>query len=348
MDYNIIVAHFEKPLPRRRIVSFIFIYLLFVGLSSCALPPNPANAPAIPSPAATDTFSNTTEVTHTLESPTIDFTLTPTEFQPQIPVDTLPPTEEQLVKETPEMGLPTVDIPTDEGTPQPTPTTARKYPAPMIMIESPGPLSKLITPILLQGSFNPGEDGMLYVELFSTEGSLVGRQVLDYKKMTYAKAYVTDSIPFDIDAAGTFARLVVSTRDKYERFSAVASVDLILLQMGSNIFTPPSIQEEPYVIQSPKTDEVIQGGVVRVYGVFKPVSNSPLLFQLTGPSREILGNNSFFFAPMTADQTYSVFVVDINYSVPSATDVRLSIYQNSDNRIPGIVWLTSEKITLSP
>jgi len=348
MDYNTIVAHFEKPLPRRRIVSFIFIYLLFVGLSSCALPPNPANTPAIPSSAATDTTSNTPKVTYTLESPTVDFTLTPTEFQPQIPVDTLPPTEEQLVTETPEMGLPTVDIPTDEGTPQPTPTTARKYPAPMIMIESPGPLSKLITPILLQGSFNPGEDGMLYVELFSTEGSLVGRQVLDYKKMTYAKAYVTDSIPFDIEAAGTFARLVVSTHDKFQRKSAVASVDLILLQMGSNILMPPSILEEPYVIQSPKPDEVIKGGVARVYGVFKPVTNSPLLFQLIGSTGEILGTQSFLFAPMTADQAYAKFVVDISYSVAGNTDARLSIYQNSDNRIPGVVWWTSEEVTLSP
>jgi hypothetical protein len=274
--------------------------------------------------------------------------LVPTEFQPQIPIDTLSPTEEELAPETPEVGLPTVEIPTDEGTPQSTPTIARKYPAPMIMIESPGSRSKLTTPILLQGSFNPGEDGMLYVELFGTEGSMVGRQVLNFKNMIFGKAYVTQPIPFDIEAAGAFARLVVSTHDKYERDSAVASVDLILLQMGSNILTPPSILEEPYVIQSPKPDEVIKGGVARVYGVFKPVTNSPLLFQLIGPSGEILGNQSFFFAPMTADQVYSTFVVDITYSVSEDTAARLSIYQNSDNRIPGVVWLTSEKVTLSP
>jgi hypothetical protein len=61
-----------------------------------------------------------------------------------------------------------------------------------------------------------------------------------------------------------------------------------------------------------------------------------------------LGSGSFFFAPITADQSYATFVVDISYSVPASTAVRLSIFQNSDNRIPGVVWLTSEKVTLSP
>jgi hypothetical protein len=339
------VAHIEKPF---QISNILFSCLLFVGLTSCVLPASPVNTPTLPSLATFEIPTDTQVVFINMETPTLELTSTPTEFQPQIPVDTSLPTGEVLVPATPEVGLPTVDFPTDESTPQPTPTTVRKYPAPMIMIESPGSLSKLITPILLQGSFNPGEDGMLYVELFGTEGSLVGRQVLDFRKMSYTKAYVTDSIPFDIKAAGAFARLVVSTHDKAERVSAVASVDLILLQMGTNILTPPSVLEEPYVIQSPKPDEVIKGGVARVYGVFKPDSNSPLLFQLTGPSGEILGNTSFFFAPMTADQGYATFVVDIPYFVSASTSVRLSIYQNSDNRIPGIVWLTSEKVTLAP
>ena len=342
------MAHIEKQFHRTGILRIIFVSFLCLGLPACALVANPVNTPTLPSLATIDTPTNTPEPTIELVSPTVDFTLTSTEFQPQIPVETLTPSGEGVVPETPEMGLPTMDIPTDEGTPQPTPTTAHKYPSPMIMIESPGPLSKLITPILLQGSFNPGEDGMLYVELFGTEGSLVGRQVLNFRNMVYTKAYVTDSILFDIEAAGAFARLVVSTHDKFERTSAVASVDLILLQMGSNILTPPSILEEPYVIQSPKPDEVIKGGVARVYGVFKPVNNSPLLFQLTGPSGETLGYANFLFAPMTADQGYATFVVDISYSVSSDTAARLSIYQNSDNRIPGVVWLTSEKVTLSP
>ena len=166
--------------------------------------------------------------------------------------------------------------------------------------------------------------------------------------MVYTKAYVTDSIPFDIEAAGAFARLVVSTHDRFERTSAIASVDLVLLQMGSNIFNPPSILEEPYVIQSPRQDEVIRGGVARVYGVFKPVNNLPLLFELKGPSGETLGYADFLFAPMTADQGYTPFVVDISYSVGSDTAARLSIYQNSDNRIPGVIWLTSQRVTLSP
>jgi len=342
------VAYIEKPIPHGKKLKLILTCLVLFGLTSCTLPANLEYTPTLPSLATIEIQTNTPEAPTKLTSPTMENTLTPTEFQPQIPVDTLPPPVEGNIPGTPEVGFPTVDNPTDESTPQPTATTAYKYPASMIMIESPGPLSKLITPILLQGSFNPGDDGMLYVELFGTEGSMVGRQVLNYKKMTYTKAYVTDSIPFDIEAAGAFARLVVSTHDRFERISAVASVDLILLQMGSNILTPPSILEEPYVIQSPKPNEVIKGGVARVYGVFKPVTNSPLLFQLIGPSGEILGNQSFLFAPATTDQGYSPFVVDISYSVSSETDARLSVYQNSDNRIPGMVWLTSEIVTLSP
>lgn len=342
------MTHNGNSLNANNITRFAVVSILTIGLMSCALPALPVDTPEIPSPAATETPSNTAGITIILGTPTVTITFVPTEFQPQVPVDIQPPAEEELVPGTPEFGLPTADLPAEESTPQPTPTIARKYPAPMIMIESPGPLSKVTSPILLQGSFNPGEDGMLYVELYGVEGSLVGRQVLNFQNMTYSKAYVTNSIPFDIRAAGEFARLVVSTHDKNQRVSAVASVDLILLQMGEKILTPPATLEEPYVIQSPKPDEVIRGGVARVYGVFKPVNNSPLLFQLTGPSGEILGTGSFFFAPITADQAYSVFVVDITYSVYSDTSARLSIFQNSDNRIPGVVWLTSEKVTLSP
>jgi hypothetical protein len=345
MDYNIIVARIKKPFKLRNI---LLPCLLLIGLTGCVLPANPVNTPTFASPATVELPTNTQVILVDLTTPTLELTSTSTQFQPLIPVDTLPPTNEVPDLESPEVGLPTVDLPSDESTPQPTATTAHKYPAPMIMIESPGPLSKLVTPILLQGSFNPGEDGMLYVELFSTEGTLVGRQVLDFRKMSYTKAYVTDSIPFDIDAAGAFARLVVSTHDKAERVSAIASVDLILLQMGANILTPPSVLEEPYVIQSPKPDEVIKGGVARVYGVFKPINNSPLLFELKGPSGETLGYASFLFSPLTADQGYATFVVDITYNVLDATAVRLSIYQNSDNRIPGVVWLTSEKLILAP
>jgi hypothetical protein len=347
LDYNIIVIHCGKKNSFLKMPGKILICLLVMGLTGCGTSIF-SSTPTLPSfPTLFDLPTSQPTTQSAFVSPTETMTPMATEFQAQVPVDTLPPVEE-VITATLEVGIPTSDLPTEEGTPLPTPTARRNFPDPMILIEGPGPLSKLVTPIVLQGSFSPGEDGMLYIELIGSENALVARQVLNYQNMSYAKAYVTDSIPFDILAAGEFARLVVSTKDREQRLSAVASVDLILLQMGSNLLAPPAVVEEPYVIQSPKPNEVVKGGVARVYGVFKPVNNSPLLIQLTGPTGEVLGYGSFLFAPITFDQAYSVFVVDIPYKVYSDTQTRLSIYQSSDNRIPGIVWLTSQKITLSP
>jgi hypothetical protein len=317
-------------------------------LTACTLPAG-AQFPTPTLPVISTAFS--AEIPSQISSlvvPTETATLSPTETETPTESETEVPGETENSSEIVDIGVPTIEPPSDESTPLPTPTSLHKYPAPSILVESPGPLSKLVSPLVAQGSFSPGEDGNLYVELYGSDGSLVARQVINFQGMTFAKAYFNTSIPFDVKAAGEFARLVVSTRDKNQRTSAQVSVDVILLQMGSNIFNPPAVVEQPYIIQSPKPDDQIRGGVARIYGVFRPVNNNPLQIQITLPDGTILGPVPFLFEPMKSGQGYSVFVVEIPYFVSSGITGRLSIYQYSDNRIPGIVWLTSQKINLAP
>lgn len=292
-----------------------------------ASPESPAIAEATPTPTAEgptgagETLAESPLPAAT-ELPTLEATLTPTEGPT--------PTKTVWWRRTPTI------------TPTPTPPPAGMY------ISRPGTFSKVKSPLLINASTSPGADGMVWVELIGEDGRNLYQARLNFASYAGRSISIAPEIDFEILAPAELARLVVSTRDGYGRIDALASTDLILIQMGDDVIYPAGYEREPYIIRAPYEGQVISGGVVQVSALVRPVNDNPLILELLDEQGTVIGSTSIELIYPTGDLSHTPFDVSIPYTVSQATQARLVLRQESTGRIPGTVALSSLELTLQP
>lgn len=240
--------------------------------------------------------------------------------------------------------------PTD--TPQPTLTstpeatyTATIFPVHepgAIEIQSPGPMSKVLSPITLRMNIVSGETEKVQIDLFAEDGSLLSRTV---KKVPRSGKGVDQQIkiPFEIRTAAEVARLTISTGDKAGRTQAMNSVRLLLLSSGANAINPSGDTSEPVAVFSPRLKDEASGGVLNVRGDLWPFNLKPILISLIGPDGKTLGEQL-----LTINQSNpQLFEASIPYKVEAPTLARLTIRQD-DDRMDGMFYVYSQEIMLNP
>ena len=249
-----------------------------------------------------------------------------------------------------------------QGTPTPGPTATRTRPptaTPTVTltptppfaylhITRPGLFSKLISPYRMEAMVQPGEDGLVRIELIGEDDKLITSQVLDYRDYMNRRFWIAPFLEFQIAGAAETARLVMTVEDQFGRKIAVSSVDLILLAMGDTETTPSEIDLEPYIIRYPYPDQVIQGGKLWVSGVARRVNDSPLIIELINEEGNVVGASRLEVPPPTEEMSHMPFGVEIPYFIEGTTPVRLTIRQDSTQRLPGIAALSSIQIILEP
>jgi len=80
----------------------------------------------------------------------------------------------------------------------------------------------------------PGEDGMVYLDVISEDGSSLLHHPVNFTASRYVRNYFYKNFEFNLDVAARTVRIMVSTRDRFNRLVAVAATDVILIQMGDN------------------------------------------------------------------------------------------------------------------
>lgn len=250
-----------------------------------------------------------------------------------------------------------VPPPTETATPfmeTPPPTTNPRAvstlkPRPAVMkISRPGPYSKLSSPIRLEALITPGEDGLVYVNLYGENGRLIVSQILDFRGYDTRSFYISPEIPFQINSAAELSRITVHVNDQFGQMIHLISVDVILLQYGSSDETIPEIELEPYLVRSPGEGALIRGGVLVVEGSARPVTDSPLMVELVDMQGNVVGSGETQLLPPSESSSHMPFQVIVPYSVTGRTRVRMTLKQESTTRIPGTVWLSSSVIFLDP
>jgi len=233
-------------------------------------------------------------------------------------------------------------VPTRTPLPQPTPT----IPVASVQIRRPGPLSYLVSPVKVQANVRPGPDGRIRLELLGEDGRLLVRKIVNYGQES-GLVYVAQELDFEITAAAETARLVISTYDNFNRLAWQQSVDVILLSLGETNLNPPGSDQEPVIIQEPLPNKLIQGGTLKLEGLSRLPDDLPLLIELVAASGKVVGYRqaAIYLDP---EGGYAPFNVEIPYTVDKPTWVRLTVKQNSSNRIPGVVYATSFEVLLSP
>lgn len=221
-----------------------------------------------------------------------------------------------------------------------------------IQINSPGPMSKITSPMNVTGSVKTEPDGHMQIEVWlepltaGGEARLLLRQLQNYIDDPTPNMYVAREYEIDISRVSEFAQLRVSTYDAENRMVALSSVDLLLLSVGDMEINPPGNLQETIVILEPGENKLIQGGTAFVSGLVRPTKDQFYTVSLTAPDGKVIGIKEFAASP-SADGGYVPFSVEVPYYVSESTRVRLAVY-TSAGRIPGITHLTSILALVSP
>lgn len=242
-------------------------------------------------------------------------------------------------------GSPT-DTPEPTFTPKPnatfTATTIPGHDSAAIQILSPGPMSKVVSPILLKMNIVSGESQKAQIDLFAEDGTLLSRTL---KKVPLSSDGVFQQIkiPFEIRAAAEVARITITTTDKAGRIQALNSVRVLLLSSGDNEITPPGNPSEPVGVFRPTSKDEATGGVLNVRVDVWPFNLNPVMLELIGPDQKSLG-----LRILTINQLNpQLFETTVPYKVSEPTLARLTIRQD-DDRMSGVFYVYSQEILLNP
>jgi hypothetical protein len=242
------------------------------------------------------------------------------------------------------------ELPTDTAEPTLSPTPKATYTATTIpghepaaiQILSPGPMSKVVSPILLKMNILSGETEKAQIDLFAEDGTLLSRTV---KKVPLSNDGVFQQIkiPFEIRVAAEVARITISTSDKAGRIQAMNSVRLLLLSSGTNEITTPGNPSEPVGVFSPTLKDSASSGVLNVRGDLWPFNLNPVIFELLGPDNKSLGLRILTVNELNPQ----LFETTIPYRVLEPTMARLTIRQD-DDRMSGLFYVYTQEILLNP
>lgn len=287
------------------------------------------------SPYPTNTPTNTRTFT---VSPTLDGSITAT----NTPTHTATATNTHIPSRTPR---PTnTRRPTNTPTITPTPTPPLAY----FRINNIAPYSIVISPIQPQAIASPGDDGLIYLTLIGENGRTISREGLNFRNYLGRQVGIAPEIAFTPIGVAETARLEISSIDRYNRTIALTSVEVVLLQLGNNVISRPADLTEPYLIRQPDEGDTIRGGLLHVKGLARILNANPLIIEVIDTNGSVIGREEVLVHAPSDEASHIPFEVYLPYTVTESTNVRLTIRQESNSRIPGTIALTSFEIILAP
>jgi len=169
-----------------------------------------------------------------------------------------------------------------------TPTPVPWHAAGAVQFISPGPMSKLVSPIQLIANVVAGESEKIQIDLYGEDGRLLSRAVRLLGRRTKG-ALLSLKITFEIRAAAELGRITISTLDESGRIQALNSVRVLLLSSGVNEINPPGDLSEPVLVFSPVAEQTVSGGVLNIKGDIWPFSVQPVVLELLSPDGKSVG-----------------------------------------------------------
>jgi hypothetical protein len=235
--------------------------------------------------------------------------------------------------------------PTLSPTPRPTftQTTIPGHDPAAIQILSPGPMSKVISPITLRMNIVTGESEKVQIDLYGENGRLLTRNLKRGVPTSGKGVPQQIKVPFEIRAAAEVGRLTVSTTDEEGRIQSLNSVRVLLLSSGVNEINPPGNPSEPVGVFSPEAEEEVSGGVLNVRGDVWPFNLNPVILELVGPDGKSMALRILNLEQLNPQ----LFETTLPYKVPEPTLARLTIRQD-DDRIDGLFFVYSQEVLLNP
>jgi len=233
--------------------------------------------------------------------------------------------------------LPTPPLPSE------TPTPAPGVPLAQIQFLSPGPLSKITSPLNLQAKVVAGESEVVQVSLLGEDGRLLARTIQRLPRRP-SGVYLPLKIPFEIRAAAEAGLIQISTLDKHGRIQALNSLRVILLSAGESVVSPAgNVIYERLVLYTPEEEANISGGQLEVSGRFWPFNDQPFFLELILPDGQVAGMRVLTVNGVETQE----FSTTIPYKVSEPTTAFLSIRQ-MDARLNLPLYVYTRAVSLTP
>jgi len=211
-----------------------------------------------------------------------------------------------------------------------------------IRFVTPGPMSKVISPIQVRANVIAGASERVQIDLYGEDGRLLARELR--KLLTTSEgALLSIKIPFETEATAELGRITISTFDKEGRITALNSVRILLLSSGVNEINPVGNPSEPVGLLMPLDKQAIFGGVLNVKGDIWPFNLQPVILELIDPAGKSIALRIITLNFITPQ----LFETTIPYKVSEPVAARLIIRQD-DDRMPGVFYVYSQEVLLNP
>ncbi len=281
----------------------------------------------------------------------------PDEVLTPIPAQAQTLNEAEVENEPPVISIPATNTMTPSSTPSPT-NTPRTYwsyvtftPTPstsFFRINNLGPFSYVTSPIYPEALVSAGEDGLVIVELIGEGGRSITRENINYTNYIGQRFGIAPEVDFQLESLSEYGRLIIYTKDRFSRMMNLTSVELILLEMGSDSITAPKDDTNPIIFRQPIEFDVIKGGVIQISGVARKLSDSPIIIECIDRDGNLVGDTLVDIDTPTDLVSHVPFEALLPYTVSERTNVRFTFRQDSTTRLPGTIYLSSFEIILAP
>ena len=224
----------------------------------------------------------------------------------------------------------------------------QRFPVASLNIYNPGPGSRISSPLNISAYALPGDQGKVTVQLWGEDGSIIAEQLIKLSSSNSGWVSFTTQFPFEINSGGEAALLTLTTFDGFGRRIAVNSVPLLLIQIGNSEIESTGFAKGPFVLKSPTASSTVTGGTLHLEGYAHPSSSAPLIVELIKTNGGVMASKQVALSTPATGEDYVAFSVDIPYKVSTATPVRLSLRQMTDQAPLKDCALSSELIILEP
>ena len=294
--------------------------------------------------------------------PVVETTLSPVVLPTQAASPTIQATATSLPVEVPTATaiLPLItdtNVPTPEASSTPPPSStmqptvpASEFPEQVgeeaILILSPGPGSRVTSPIRVSGIANPTFEQTLGVKLVLDDGTQVALGPAYINADVGERGPFEVDVPFQVDEERQGFIQVFATSARDGGITHLASVGVTLAPSGSADIKTVTSHPERISIFQPENNATVTGGTAHVEGFALASFEQTLLVQVQDESGNAVGSESVIVQAPDVGQP-GPFRVDVPYSVDSSGPGRIAVIDVSP-AFGGDTHLASVEITLEP
>lgn len=266
--------------------------------------------------------------------------LQPSPLPTLLPTDLLPTVIAQTAEAawraswTPTPTVTPTFTPTPTATPVPlpsaTPTLPPPFPTAQIQILEPGPMSHLVSPLVLKMRIFPADSMQATILLYGEDGRLLNESnERFYAFSPRSGVYRSIRLPFSLSLVAERATLQISTATTHGILQSLITQRLLLLSAGENLITPPMPPVERLYLAVPAPQATASWGILAVQGVYYPVNTRPLHLELLAENGDLLAQQDI---PIPSAELQP-FALTLPYQVAENTKAWL-VFSQEDDLLP--------------